>query len=238
MVISKNLFGACALLMAVHCLSTLGQAQSLSKMAFKAASVLPVTQYRGKQVALLSREASGPNKNTYDAFGGSREHGENHPVVTASRELAEETIYLLGDPKRLRTYIDLPSGNTNSIIANLNKQCVIYVTHFNPKKLQHLTSHFYSARNQATRAAHLEKDKLAWVNWDDLMHAIAHAPRNSMGLLKLPISVQAHVIQKSGALQKTSINLRPVFVSSMQSFFKNQSNYTVGKNPKIRFYSR
>lgn len=212
----------------------------LSLFNFMGASVLPYTRWnakpKGQAYFLLAREAGGRDKGTYDAFGGGRDRGEFHPVQTASRELAEESVFLLGSQKQLQKHIDVNSGNTRTVVASVSKRFAVYVTKFHPRSLETLTKRFYSARNKARKWSSKEKDKLAWVRWSDLEKSIANAPRTNTGQLITPVRVVAHVVQPNGRKHKESIVLRPVFASSMQSFFKGTHNYIVGKNPKIRFY--
>lgn len=200
------------------------------------ASVIPVTQRKGELYVLLSREAAGNDKGTYDAFGGAKDPGETHPNVTAGRELAEETIYLLGNENELKDYINIDKGHTRNIIGNINKGFVVYITEFHRDKLKKLIKEFHGRRNTATSWKFKEKDKLAWVKFSDLKATIANAPRDKNGKLIKPISMQAYVHEKSGEKYKT-INLRPVLVSSLQSFFQGAAPSQTGHNPKILFYN-
>ena len=105
------------------------------------------------------REAGGPHQGTYDAAGGGRDEGEDHPVVVASRELSEETVKLLGDKYYLSNHIK-PSGNyTQSIIANYGKRFVVYLT-FDYNAMEHLTKNFYLCSSQCSQWKFKEKDKL------------------------------------------------------------------------------
>lgn len=199
------------------------------------ASVVPVTHRQGHMYVLLAREAAGNDKGTYDAFGGSKDPGETHPNDTASRELAEETVYLLGNEQHLRNYIDIDNGHTKNIIANYNKRFVVYITEFHHDKLDKLIQEFHARRNSATSFKFKEKDKLAWIKYDDLKDTIANAPRDNTGRLITPIMVKAYVHEKSGQVCKT-IPLRPVFASSLQRFFQGKPATDTGHNPKILFY--
>ncbi len=220
--------------------SAVEAAPALSSFNFMGASVLPYTRWqakpKGQAYFLLSREAGGRDKGTYDAFGGSRDPGENHPVETASRECAEESAFVLGSPHQLKKHIDVNSGNTHTVVAQVNKRFAVYVTKFHPRSLETLTKRFYSARSKARKWSSKEKDKLAWVRWTDLEHTVANARRDSNNRIIAPIYVAAQVVEPNGKKHKAYIPLRPVFVSSMQSFFKGTHNYTLGKSPKIRFY--
>lgn len=214
------------------------QPPALSQFRFGGASVLLYTTWPTKPEAyfLLGREAGGRDAGTYDAFGGRRDAGEGHPVVTAARELAEETIDLLGDKGRMMNAINVDGSQTSNIVANYAKNFVVYVTSFHHSSLEYLARKFYDARSGARRFKNREKDKLAWVKWSNLAQAIANAQRDQNGHL-LPVTVWAKVVQSDGSKRTEKITIRPVFVSCMQSYFNNGA-YTQGKNHKIRFYQR
>ena len=146
------------------------QPPALSQFPFGGASALLYTTWPTKQEAyfLLGREAGGRDSGTYDAFGGRRDAGEGHPVITAARELAEETIYLLGDQGKIRNALDVDGWQTSNIIANQAKNFVVYVTSFHHSSLEYLARKFYEARSRAQRFKNREKDKLAWVKWSKL----------------------------------------------------------------------
>lgn len=207
------------------------------------ASVIPLTAVKGMPYApdgtkyvLLSREAAGPDTGTYDAFGGAKDPGENHSNITAGRELAEETVYLLGDAKYLIDYLDVNNGNTKNIIANRSGRFVVYITEFPYSQIDNLINQFHQSRNQAKDWKYKEKDKLALISYDRLKNTIANAARDSSGKLITPILVKAHVYEKNGEEYK-DINLRPVFVNSLQNFFKGLPAQ-VGKHPNILFYDK
>lgn len=208
----------------------------LSNFPFQGASVLIFTQWPGKTTNyfVLTREMFGPDKGTYDAFGGSRDQGETHPVATASRELWEETMGLLGNKQSLLDHIDVKGKNPHTLhlIANDNKKVAIYITHFDHKDIERLTNDFYKPSKCR------EKDMIAHVREDNLRNAIANAPRNAQGQLIQPIRVEAQVIYPNGQRKTEQIPLRPVLVSALQSYFKGTQNFTSGKDPRIRFYDR
>lgn len=211
---------------------------SLSTFHFNGASVLPYTGWPTKTEPyfLMAREAAGNDKGTYDAFGGRKDAGETHPVITAAREFSEETITLLGNPASIRNYIDLAAGNTATIVANYNKNFVVYITQFKHGSLEDLVKNFYSARSNANSAKYKEKDRLAWVRWSTLESAIANAKRDTNGAL-LPVTIWANVVQPNGSKAPEQITIRPVLVSCLQSHF-NGSAYTAGHNSKIHFHQR
>lgn len=212
--------------------------RTLSNFPFNGASVLVYTSWPSKpgiNYFVLTREmAPSPDAGTYDAFGGKRDQGEKHPVETASRELWEETMGLLGNKQSLLDHINVKDTNphTRNIIANDNKKVAIYITHFDHKTVEQLTHDFYKP------AKHREKDMIAHVREDNLRNAIANAPRNAQGQLIQPIMVEAQVIYPNGSRKNEQIKLRPVLVSALQSYFKGTQNFTSGKDSRIRFYDR
>lgn len=217
--------------------------RTLSDFPFTGASVLVYTDWPSKpgiNYFVLTREmAPSPDAGTYDAFGGRRDPNEKHPVETASRELWEESMGLLGTQQNLLNHINVKDTNphTRNIIANDNKQVAIYFTHFDHKAVEHLTKNFYKP------AKGREKDMIAHVTEDKLRSAIANAERYpkghpQQGQLKQPIEVDAQVIYPGGTRQNEKIKLRPVLVSALQSYFKGTQNFTSGKDPRIRFYDR
>lgn len=211
---------------------------ALKDFPFNGASVLPFTQWPSKpeKYALLMREAFGNDKGTYDACGGARNPKEQHPIVTAGREFAEETIELVGKKSKIKKHIDVDAPYTLAVVANYNKKFVIYLTEFDHTALEYLAKHFYAARANTTNGKHKEKDSLAWVKWSNLSNAIANAQRDQNGHL-YPVTVWANVVDANGSKRAEQITLRSCFVSTMQSYFRNDP-YTEGKSKKIRFYQR
>lgn len=220
--------------------------ERLSDFEFRAASVLSYTVWPNSphKYFLLGREARGSNIGTWDAFGGLRDEGESHPVVTAARELAEETMYLIfPTDEDAINYITLASGHTSNIIANREKRGVVYITHIDHQLLRSLRKNFYTTREKLLKkkgTGHLtEKDGIAFVREDRLASAIAGAQRSDTGKLVLPILVDATLpLGSNGELSREKIELRPVLVNLLQSFFKGDTNYEVGRDPRIMFYQR
>lgn len=216
------------------------QPPSLSGFGYNGASVMPFTAKPGSnnRFVLLAREALGsPDGGTYDAFGGRKDAFETHPVVTAAREFAEETVYILGGEHRIRNLIDVDGTHTLDVVANYNKSFAVYVTYFSETTLKQLTTNFYEARKAAKNPKNREKDELAWVSWKELASAIANAPRGSHGQLLGDTYVMGYIVDSNGQRvgQGQPIKLRRVFVSTMQPYFAN-APYTAGVNAKIRFY--
>lgn len=207
------------------------------------ASVIPMTKIKGKSYAadgteyfVLSQEAGGADAGTFDAWGGTKDPGEDHPNITAGRELAEETVYLLGDTGYLINYLDINNGNTRAIIANRKGRFVVYITEFPYSAIDNLINQFHASRNKASNWKFQEKDKLALISYTTLKNSIANAPRDSSGKLITPIKVNAHVFDKTGEVYK-EIYLRPVFVNSLQNFFRGKPADDIGKHKNIYFYN-
>lgn len=204
----------------------------LSQYPFGAGSVLPVfTDQSNKTYVILSREAHGRDRSTYDDFGGKRDKGENHPLVTASREFFEESIIELTIGLSLddiRAYIDIAKAdNTQYIIAN--EKNVMYIVDFGAYA-DKFFDNFYTAFATTTDPHSKEKDSIAVVEWDTLQKAITQSQFNT------GIKVQAFVLDKSGQRWDIQdIPLRPFFPKKIRPFFMNQP-YQEGLSKKIRLY--
>lgn len=224
-------------------------APRLSDLRFKSASVLPYYRDRKKvKKVILSREAYGKDKMTYDDFGGSRDRGEDHPVVTAAREFYEEANI----PKTVgltlpqtQDYIDIAkTKNTKYIIAYSNKQgtCnVTFVTSFDPYK-DALFKNFYDVRKHETRFHYKEKDRLAIVTWQNLKNAITGHNRNWFSRSFFRASTQNIKVNalvqdpRTKKFHQQIITLRPFLVKKLRMFFMGDK-YQQGLNKKIRFYN-
>ncbi len=213
--------------------------RTLSSFPFNASSVLPYYIIAGNRLVMLGRESHGQDAGTWDAFGGKKDPGEKHPESTAAREFAEETKGLIMDTKKARQFLKTTQAIT--IVASSRKNAVIYIAPLDSKEARYFEKHFYT--HKTTKREQLEKDAIATVKWDTLASVIAHAPRNSVGSLKLPITIQAFVIKKNGDVLQETILLRPYFVSAMQPYFKDVIDGTKTYNikqepqdPRARFY--
>ncbi len=224
----------------------IAQGTRLPQIRFGRAGVLPVTYFmkpdpkgskkkKPVKYALLSRESRGKDKGTYDAFSGSRERGQTHPVQTAAMELWEEGILqnTLGwsQPQTLK-YIDLNAGNTELILVSGS---VLYVTKFSTKNINKWRSKFYSALNVkkgAQQDKFTEKDRIAVVRWNELKNVINNA-RFATG-----VKVMARVTDPTTGKDKQNqqvITLRPILVKELRGHFKGW-NYKTGKSPKIHYF--
>lgn len=206
--------------------------QRLSEYDFGSGSVLPfITNRKGKRYFILSREAYGKVKGTYDDFGGSRDPGENHPVITAGREFFEEAVIQASTGlSLLDTYgfIDIAqTQNTEYIIAFSRN--VAYLTDFT-KHADKFFTNFYVARKTMTDFHFKEKDRLALVEWELLAKTIKNAKSNK------GVVIKASVLDPQDQQWKTEqITLRDFFVIKFKPFFMNKP-YKQGMNKKIRFY--
>lgn len=205
--------------------------QRLSEYDFGSGSVLPFMRKHKNYFFILSREAYGKAKNTYDDFGGSRDPGENHPVITAGREFFEEAIIQASIGLSLEnTYnlIDIAkTQNTEYIIAFSRN--VAYLTDFT-KYTDKFFNNFYAARKTMTDFHFKEKDRLALVEWELLQRTIKNSKSNK------GVVVEASVLDPQDQQWKTEqITLRDFFVIKLRPFFMNKP-YKQGMNKKIRFY--
>lgn len=214
--------------------------QRLSDFDFGAASVLPVfTDAVGTKYLILSREAHGTDKGTYDDFGGKRDYigpkqnqkRESHPVITAAREFFEEAILALSirlSLQKTREFIDLKASNTEAVVAYGHN--VTYITDFGVYADQFFDN-FYKAFNTTTSKHSKEKDRIAVVRWDTLCTTIAQNKFNT------GVTIHALVLNPSGQRwDNERIQLRGFFVKKTRPLFTNQP-YQPGSNKKIRFYT-
>jgi len=205
--------------------------RSLKDYKFKGAVVLPITaitkidpQTKASQEVkyfLLGRER---HKKTWNAFGGDRDPQENHPEMTAGRELYEETAgALFTSPDDTIKYINIDKGHTQAIIAH--RGGVNYITAISKDKSKKFVKEFYPALKKAKSKHMREMDAIALVREDKLQSALAQGK----------LEVDATIIGENGKNMKETINLRPFFVKVMQPYFVGKKG-TLGKNSKIIFY--
>lgn len=209
----------------------------LSNYRFKSASVLPIYTYKKTKYAILAREAwgkplnKGGSRGTYDDFGGSRDKGERHPVITAAREFFEEAILSISiglNLAEVTKYIDIAkTDNTQAIVAYAHN--VAYITNFNPYALT-LLRNFYRARRETNDVHSKEKNSIAVVKWDVLKKTIQQNPHDT------GVSVEAlELNSKTRRFEKKLIPLRTYFVKKLRPFF-TEKPYKEGLDKKIRFY--
>ena len=214
----------------------------LSQFNYGAASVLPVYTFKGKQYGILSREAHGRDTGTYDDFGGKRDKGEKHPLITAAREWMEEGLVTqitgLKFPA-IRNLIDITkskSNKTESIVAYTGRKAknVTYITDVSQYKDQLLYG-FYGALKKATRHENKEKDSIAVVDLSELTKVLKNAMNQNQHKVT-GITTPAFVLnQKTNKFEKGVIPLRPFFVSKLRPYFLAWPS-VAGMNKKIKFY--
>lgn len=221
----------------ILCLSTilLSAAPQLSQFKFNAASVLFETTKKenGQSVryVLLAREAFGKDKGTWDDFGGKRDPNEHRPSETASREAQEEMNAgnTLGwSVNNMKKYISLSQNTNTSMVLALQKiKYVTYVTNIPYAHVCTLGQNFFSARTKTKSFHHLEKDGLALVRYDDLMHTVKNGNP----------TVKAYILDKKTNCftLSSTIKLRPVLHKKLEGLACGHT-YTQGTNNKIRFY--
>ena len=113
-------------------------------IAYSGASVLPYTIWTGsdRPYFLLGAESYGRDKGCWDDWGGSKDKGELHPIVTAAREFTEETMGLLGSHSS-RHYIESIVTNQQPVPKNNSKKMVIYIVYIPPDALNQFSKSFY-----------------------------------------------------------------------------------------------
>jgi hypothetical protein len=209
--------------------------QTLAQVNFHGGALAPYFRLKpankgGRAMFILSREARGPSKGLYDFFGGKRDPGEKHPVFTASREGAEESVYLLGRPATVRRYIDSTGPNTHDVVVR--NGYVAYLTKYSPAAVTRLFRNFAGARRKTNNPHLTEKDRLATITWGALATVIRNAPQPLAG----PVRVKATVLNARGRGHTETITLRPLVVGALRSFFKG-TGCRNGLNPKVHFCS-
>lgn len=219
--------------------SNIAGAPRLTDFDFGGASVLPTfIDQNGKKYLILSREAGGKDKGTYDDFGGARDFigpkqnniKEAHPVITAAREFFEEAILELTlnfSLQNAQDLIDVKNMYTEYVIASGRN--VIYITDFTQYTNQFL-SEFYKAFRKTTSRHSKEKNRIAIIEWNELKTIINNNPFNTGIIVDAevlnPLDLQWYV---------EKITLRPFFAKKLRSFWMDKP-YQQGLSKKIRFY--
>lgn len=234
------------LIVAVPSLMGMGiqRGQKLTAIQFTGAAVLPIVHWEKSKCLMVSREAAGWDKGTWDAFGGSRDPHETNPLDTAAREFQEEgiTAQTLGfDYVSLRNFIDVSAGNTQMVLAKYMDDngtqgtprfYVLYLTEFPYVLIKSFCENFFPARKKAKNHKYREKNGIAMVRWDDLERAIKNNPSTTN------IQVPAYEFDpktKKNKQTKSMINLRPLIVKLLRPYIQGYP-CVQGENDKIRFY--
>lgn len=237
-------------LFALLCVTNSFPIFNLATYDYKAASVLPIyTELDQQKYVILTREAWGKDKDTYDDFSGGRDKGETDPKKTAAREFWEEAILreTLGwSLNYTEDFIDPQNNNTLYVIAHSkdknqkypgskNFRSVTYIVNFDTYG-NSLLNHFYDAlttekiidksgRYKGGRHT-LEKDQIAVVLLDNFKKAIIERKKQ----------IQAKIINpKTHEFYTQTITLRPFLISKLRPYFLDKP-YEQGENEKIRHY--
>ncbi len=165
---------------------------------------------------LLARESGGRDAGTWDCFGGGRNQGESNPLITATRELYEETAHALLDYNRLSAKLS-NRHDTHVIRDTINgTKTVTYIVNFNNKTLTNFTHNFYKAlRSKGLPRVCKEKDSLAWVKYDDLRWAINNHGNSSYNVYVTGNIINRHDTSRRGQIKGQRLKLRPFFVKKM-----------------------
>jgi 8-oxo-dGTP pyrophosphatase MutT (NUDIX family) len=202
-------------------------------ISYKAAGVLPIYWHKGTKFVAVAREDSGTDRGTYDAFAGARDQGEHNPTLTAARECAEELVTHRTMGKgvsKMQAYIDVNHKNTELVIAHSRKHYVLFVVRFD-HYIDRIKHTFYKAvKNPNLDRKYREKDKLAFVPWQEFKEAI----KNNNAVVTAMVQEEDPKTHKL-ILQQQTIRLRPILVSVMRPYF-NHEQYQTGSHQKIRLY--
>ncbi|MCK9543291.1 MAG: NUDIX domain-containing protein [Novosphingobium sp.] len=167
---------------------------------------------------LLARESYGNNdvRGTWDCFGGGRNKGENHPAITAGRELHEETAGALLTKDFLINKLK-PESFIRDTIGKRQTKTATYIVKFHNHALTNLTKNFYDAlQNPNLTREYKEKDCLAWVRYDVLKNAIDNAINNNSVFVKGNI-VNWRDTSRNAQIKNQSLKLRPFFVRKLKN---------------------
>ncbi len=156
---------------------------------------------------LFGRETGGKDKGLYSAFGGSRQKGEHHPMLTAVREFHEEAH--LGVPdiggwssKKLRTHIVQHKKRVVAQKTEYGNRVVFYIIDFGTCNAKWLLANFKHGQSDDN-----EIDQLAQVSVQDLLHAFKHLRKGE------PIKVKAQIWRNGKQMtQPEIITLRPLLL--------------------------
>jgi 8-oxo-dGTP pyrophosphatase MutT (NUDIX family) len=211
--------------------------RKLSEFDYSSASVLLTFKQGETKYVILTREMEGINKGTYSDFGGKRDEGENHPIITAAREFFEEGNVDTTIDLNLSETINYLNKNAQKIIAYTTTSIaeigsVTYIVNFDKYREQFIKN-FYTAFEKAEHWYNREKDMLAIVRWDDFKKAIINQPYK-----EAIVTVNASVIDPiTEEYTPKEIILRPFLIRRLQLFFQN-APYKQGETGKIRFYKQ
>ena len=207
----------------------------LFNLNFGAGGVLPTFVKNGKKYLILSREAGGNDKGTYDDFGGKRDpigsnKKETPPLITAAREFFEEAILILSigiSLQETQNFIHEDNSYTEFVIVK--GQNVTYITDFTVYA-DKFFANFYHAYKTTTNSHSREKNSIAIVGWDELKKVVSNTSSDE------GVMIDAEVLNpKDLKWYKEKITLRPFFVKKFRPFWMDKP-YKKDINSKVRFY--
>ena len=141
--------------------------------------ILPIAKKDNCYYVLLSRESvdiDWKDAGKWSDFGGSKENNETE-YETAIREGAEETCGLYGNKLNIKNMID----NYTEYIVHLNKYSTYLVrVKYNPMLPYRFNKIYRNALKNTPKLVYeqnglYEKDKIRWVNVNDLKSFSKHA---------------------------------------------------------------
>jgi|GEM_PF-2545046 len=229
-------------------LNTKKEVFKLNSYPCESASVLPLYTDNNKSYVILTREADGPSKNTYDDFSGGRNENEANALTVATREFWEEAIlgetlgWSIQDTEKfikenaLFIIVYSKDKDPNNPESRSAKN-VTYIVNFNAYA-KPLFDNFYNALEKEKRRYQLlgtkhsqrvttEKDSIASVLWDDLQDAsVKHRSR-----------IQACVLNpQTQKFENKEVIARSFLTAKIRPFLCDQP-YEEGENDTIRHYN-
>lgn len=235
----------------------------LSTFSCISGSVLPIYTKDTQKFAILSREArgyaqaDGGKKFTYDDFSGQCEAEDNYnPLLSAVREFHEEGNLEQSLGWTLEDAIKFVKENTLQVIV-YTKQAdpripksreiknVTYIVNFDKYADKLFNSFYPSLEKERARYKKLgitksseqvttEKDKIAFVPWNDLREAITYQKFISS---TEPVKVIASIRdEKKKGFRKEQVTLRDFLSIKLRSLFLNQPYEISPEDSRVRYY--
>jgi hypothetical protein len=204
------------------------------KVSYRTAGVLPtftVQKHRRSSntcYVIVGRESTGIDQGTYDAFCSTRTWMEHDPVSTAARACNEllltnqtigKTITDMGQ------VIDPEHCNAVNVVVRTKARVVLFIVEFD-EFVRSLRNSFYHERASATALKNKRKDRLAFVEWNDLVEAINDNCAEVSALIVNP---------KSLKLERCIITLRPLFRQTLSPYVSDEYA-TKGLYKNVYFY--
>lgn len=215
-------------------------------LRFGGAAILPIVSLptkkgKPKDHYIISRNAFGQYKGTFDDFGGSRDPQETHPVQTAAREFYEEALagpVLKKSIKNLEKKIDLAGKDTQAVLVQSipgkggKSNYVTFIARFGQNSSRKMTHAFGAARAKPGLAfAFKEKDQIALVRVDKLKQALLNNPNNNN--VFVPAKVYAG-IKPVGKI--STIKLHPFFAKRIRAKYQGKP-IAIGTDNRVKLYA-